>query len=136
MSYLSWFREHSLKHLEIVKKLEHLNFNDKEIIEYFNYENISKKELDFCPLFLGNKKCHDLENLNCYLCACPNFRFNDNVKNLKSHCSINSKDGNKVSYKNIVHQDCSKCVIPHKVDYIEKYYSREWSYIMRECNES
>ncbi len=36
-----------------------------------------EKENDFCLLYKDNKKCHDYEDLNCYLCACPYFRFDD-----------------------------------------------------------
>lgn len=58
---------------------EKLEGNTKqEIIEYFRFENMVKNEPDFCPLYKDNKKCHDMEDLNCYLCACPHFRFDDN----------------------------------------------------------
>ena len=51
--------------------------SDEEVIAYFKFENMVKKEPDFCPLYKDNKKCHDMKELNCYLCACPNFRFDD-----------------------------------------------------------
>ena len=76
MSYKSWFQSHGKKHKEIVDRLSHLS--DNELIEYFRYENMVKNEPDFCPLYEDNKRCHNMENLNCYLCACPNFRFDDN----------------------------------------------------------
>ncbi|HHB94141.1 MAG TPA: hypothetical protein ENK88_03260, partial [Campylobacterales bacterium] len=99
MSYSSWFQSHGEKHKKIIKKLS--NLNDQELIEYFRFENMVQNEPDFCPLYAKNKKCHDMENLNCYLCACPNFRFDDNgfekIENrtLFSKCNINSKDGDQ-----------------------------------------
>jgi len=51
--------------------------SDNEVIAYFRFENMVQKEPDFCPLYKETKKCHDMEVLNCYLCACPNFRFDD-----------------------------------------------------------
>ena len=75
MSYKSWFLEHGNKHKAIMAKLTHLS--DEEVIAYFRFENMVEKEPDFCPLYADNKKCHDMQALNCYLCACPNFRFDD-----------------------------------------------------------
>ncbi len=88
MTYLSWFKIHSQKHKEIVKKVA----VDK-LVSYFRWENISKSDVDFCPLFVENKKCHAIGDLNCYLCACSNFRFDDEALRVKSWCSIDSKDG-------------------------------------------
>jgi len=113
--YGDWFEGHAKKHADIVAKLK--NRSDDEIIEYFEYENMRKNEPDFCP-YAKNKKCHDMENLNCYLCACSNFRFNDvgfrevDGKNLKSYCSIESKDGRVFEGKEAIHQDCSSCIVP------------------------
>ncbi|MEA3498478.1 MAG: hypothetical protein U9R16_05395 [Campylobacterota bacterium] len=126
MSYKTWYEKHSLKHKKIVDKLSHLS--DDEIIEYFDFENMKIKEKDFCPLYEKNQKCHDMENLNCYLCACPNFRVGDK----KSFCSIDSKYGGIIETKDYTHQDCSKCAIPHGVPYINKNFDRSWSIIMKD----
>jgi Zn-finger protein len=78
-----------------------------------------KNEQNFCLLYKENKKCHNLENLNCYFCGCPHFRIND----IESFCNINSKDGNKIKAKDgFIHQDCTKCTIPHHEKYITKYF--------------
>ncbi len=129
MSYLFWFKNHSKKHQEIVKKVATF-----ELIEYFRWENISKTDINFCPLFVQNRKCHDISNLNCYLCACPNFRFDDGAKSLKSWCSIDSKDGEKIEHEGIIHQDCSKCTIPHDEEYIKKHFDSSWLKIMKKCH--
>ncbi len=139
MSYINWFEKHALKHEKIMKKLKSLS--DDEVIEYFLYENMVKNEPDFCPLYEQNRKCHDMKELNCYLCACSNFRFKDSgfkqikEKSLKSYCSINSKDGAVFEGKEAIHQDCSGCMVPHKKAFIKKVFKRDWREIMKEVSE-
>jgi len=124
MSYQSWHEKHSLKHKKIVDKLSHLS--DDDLIEYFDFDNMKIKEKDFCVLYAKDKKCHDMEKLNCYLCACPNFR----VDSTKSFCTIDSKDGGVIITKDFTHQDCSKCTVPHTSSYIKKNFNRSWSKVM------
>jgi len=125
MSYQSWHESHSAKHEEIVSRLSSLS--DDELIEYFEYDNMKIKEKDFCVLYEKNKKCHDIENLNCYLCACPNFRVGES----SSSCDINSKDGGSIEGKDgFIHQDCSGCIVPHRAKYVKKNFDRSWKKIM------
>jgi hypothetical protein len=131
VSYISWFEKHSCKHQKIVKKVAKEN-----LVYYFRWENISKTDVDFCPLFAQNKKCHEMKNLNCYLCACPNFRFDDSAKKLKSWCDIDSKDGSQINHNGVIHQDCSACTIPHDEGYIKKYFDTSWLKIMKKCHNS
>ncbi|VAY86494.1 FIG00388424: hypothetical protein [hydrothermal vent metagenome] len=116
-----------LKHQNIIKRLDHLQ--DNNIIEYFKYENMKDKEHKFCTLYKNNTKCHDMENLNCYLCACPHFR----VTSSKSYCAIDSKDGGFVKDKNgFIHQDCSNCTIPHEDIFIKNNFSKNWALVMKD----
>lgn len=124
MSYQSWHIEHAKKHKKIVDKLAHLS--DDEIIDYFDYDNLKLKEPEFCILFKDDKKCHDTKELNCYLCACPNFR----VGETKSFCSIDSKEGGSIEHNGFIHQDCSKCTVPHKKEYVKNNFSKNWREIM------
>ncbi len=135
MSYIDWYREHGKKHKLIMEKLTHLS--DEEVIAYFRFDNMVKNEPDFCPLYKEHKKCHDTEELNCYLCACPNFRFDDagwqmRGKNYFSSCSIASKEGGAFVTDSGIHQDCSKCLVPHRESYVRKYFSRDWFEIMKD----
>ncbi len=140
MSYTKWFEKHAHKHKVIVDKLLKKKFTKEQIIEYFKFENMLNNEPSFCPLFLENKKCHDIQELNCYLCACPNFRFNDDGikrkenKTQYSFCSIDSKDGTQGVYGDKIHQDCSLCAVPHHKAYIEKHFDNDWGVIMRKCS--
>lgn len=137
MTYEEWFLKQGELHANVMKKL--INKTNEEVIEYFKFENMVKNEPDFCPLYKENKKCHDMEDLNCYLCACPNFRFDDNGfektndgKILYSICSINCKDGSQFIGEKYIHQNCSDCVIPHKKKYIKKNFSRNWFEVMKD----
>jgi len=147
MSYLQWFNNQVTRHGIVVEKLRKQGLKKEAIITYFDFDNMLKEEPDFCPLYkeknsdgtLG-KKCHDMEKLNCYLCACPNFRFKDegvekqDDKTVYSFCAIDSKDGKQGVYGEAIHQDCSGCSIPHYVTYVQKHYNEDWKKIMKKCH--
>lgn len=136
MTYSQWFEMQGNLHAKVMEKLK--GKTQDEIVKYFRFDNMVKNEPDFCPLYKDNKKCHDYEDLNCYLCACPNFRFKEegfdkvDGKTVYSSCSINSKKGGQFVGEDYIHHDCSACVIPHKDRYIKKNYSENWFEIMKD----
>ena len=138
MGYSDWFDKHAEKHKKIVDKLVERNYSKEQIIEYFEFENMVKEELDFCPLYADNKKCHDMQSLNCYLCACPNFRFSDagigeyNGQKILSKCEINN--GEEFASKGVIHHDCSSCSVPHHKAFVEKNFDVDWKKIMTKCS--
>ena len=138
MSYKNWFDTHAKKHKTIVDKLLACGKNEDEIIEYFCFENMVKNEIDFCPLYKKNKKCHDMKKLNCYLCACPHFRFDDdglseyNGHKILSRCEINN--GDTIAHDGVIHHNCSPCSVPHHKNFIKKVFDVDWKKIMKECN--
>ncbi len=140
MSYSSWFQAHGEKHKKIIDKLSHLS--DNELIKYFRFDNMVKHEPDFCPLYAKNKKCHDNEELNCYFCACPNFRFKDEgfetieERTLFSTCNIDSKDGSQYISDTAIHQNCAGCFVPHSEAYIKKHFTRDWFKAMSEVTKN
>lgn len=73
MTYNDWYETHSKKHAAIMKKLEGLD--EFDVVQYFIFENMVEKEPDFCELYATNTKCHDMYELNCYMCGCPHFRY-------------------------------------------------------------
>lgn len=133
MTYHEWFEAHARKHAKLMQKLSRLS--DEEVLDYFAWENLSHKEPDFCPLFAKGEKCHDMEDLNCYLCACPEFRFDDAAQRIKSWCAIGARAGREFTYEGITHQDCSNCLLPHRCGYIRRHFDRDWRHIMRNCEQ-
>jgi hypothetical protein len=137
MGYNDWFENHATKHKAIVEKLVAKEFKKEQIVEYFCYENMVENELEFCPLYKKGKKCHDMEKLNCYLCACPNFRFNEEGLSeysgykILSRCDIHN--GKEFAGKGVIHQDCSSCSVPHHKSYVLKNFSLDWREIMSKC---
>ena len=140
MNYITWFEAHGNKHKNIMKKLKCLSA--EAVIAYFRFENMVEKEPDFCTLYKDNKKCHEMDILNCYLCACPYFRFDDNglskedAKILYSRCSIDAKEGARFVFEDAIHQDCSKCIIPHNEVYIKKHFNRDWFEMMQNVKQN
>lgn len=150
MTYREWFDAHAKRHKALVDKLLAKGMDKAEIIDYFDFDNMVEAEPDFCPLYAEQKKCHPIEKLNCYLCACPNFRFNDGglpkeftspsssilhspSSIVYSTCSIDSKEGKPGVFGNAIHQDCSGCGVPHRHDYIDKRFDTEWTRMMAGC---
>lgn len=142
MTYDSWFISHKDKHKAIINKLKANNASPEEIREYFLFDNMVLNEPEFCPLYKTNTKCHDMDNLSCFLCACPHFIYNDDglhsdeeERTVYSECSINCSKGGKYVYGNTVHQDCSNCQIPHTERYVERAFDYDWGNIMRDCKQ-
>lgn len=137
MSYYEWFKEHAKKHKEIVKKCD--NLSTDELINYFSYENMKKCETYFCPLYELNQKCHDIVNLNCFLCGCPYFRFNfQDVffedKRIASFCTKGL--GDKFEFDGVIHCDCSNCLVPHNIRNLRNTIRKngtDWKNIMKGC---
>ena len=102
-----------------------LNLEDhiNRIVAEFSYKTRKQKFPDACICYLQDKPCHDMENLNCFLCYCP---FYDRSKE-EGGCLKNSKDGewfySKKLYAGKV-WDCSNCTITHEdtfvFDFLEK----------------
>ena len=139
MTYSEWVEAQGKRHKIIIDKLLKQKFTKEQIIEYFDFENMKITEIDFCPLYAEDTKCHDMEKLNCYLCSCPYFRFKDDgIKKIEektefSFCSIDSKDGKVGVYGEAIHQDCSGCTVPHHRAYVKKNFDLDWNKIMKEC---
>lgn len=140
MTYRDWFDAHGARHKKIIDKLIAKGYNKDQMIDYFRFESMLIHEPDFCLLYKEAKKCHEIENLNCYLCACPHFRFDDRGmpaqegKKRYSFCAIDAKEGSAAIYGDAIHQDCSACLIPHHPSYIKKHFSLDWFEIMQQSD--
>ncbi len=138
MTYSDWYEEHSKKHAAIMKKLEADGLDEYDIIQYFIFDNMVEKEPDFCELYATKTKCHEMYELNCYMCGCPHFRFYQSPvmqDDLEFHsvCAINSKRGKRFyTEEQQVHQDCSGCNVPHGEDYILRNFNHDWLQMMKD----
>jgi hypothetical protein len=137
MSYLNWFNTHASKHKKIVDRLLDNGYTKEMIVDYFDFDNMVVKEVDFCPLYKKNKKCHEMDKLNCYLCACPNFVFDDEGLEIRDDFKILSRcrvgNGDDFIGKGVIHHDCSKCEVPHHKTFIMENFSTNWGTIMARC---
>lgn len=138
MSYLEWVEAHAKKHAALMQKLKARGLSKEQIIDYFDFDNMRKKEEEFCELYAAGRKCHSMKKLNCFLCACPCFRFYNTPLTkesvtIVSECSIASKNGKALMVKNERHQDCSGCIVPHSRKYVETSYNVSWHEIMAHC---
>ncbi len=111
---MDWQREFHRKRDEIVKKYDLKS--PEEIISFFRYSNLSKKEPDFCPLYKTGEVCHkglSKGELVCYYCACPYYDANyfDPERGLIGRCLINSSRG---KYNRHGYWDCTDCTLPHR----------------------
>lgn len=136
MGYFKWFQAHATQHASIIQKLLSQGLNSQEIITYFRFDHMLEQEPDFCPLYAKKKQCHDMENLNCYFCGCPYFRFDDqgreekSGKKIYSWCRINSRHGRRLETESAIHQDCTYCLLPHRESTIKKQFDSDWKRIM------
>jgi Zn-finger protein len=131
MRYSDWYEKFVQRRDDIVDKLP---LSDaRTVADYFDYDNISRKDISFCPLFERGVKCHDMESLNCYFCACPYFRFDDDGldevdgKRLYSICTIDAPRGKRLIRGDVIHQDCSECTIPHSKSFVMKRLGKNGS---------
>jgi len=112
---------------EIVKELKSENIaisyeNIPKIIEAMSFDRRSKRNPEKCPYYQKNppSPCHKIDDLNCFLCACPNY----NSKELEGGCLINSKKGEWFYYKSLPAGrvwDCSNCNVNHSKREVENY---------------
>jgi Zn-finger protein len=114
------------KRLKIVKKLVDKGMSEQEIVDYFLYPGMSKKEPGFCILYGCDKVCHSLprEKLNCFDCYCPYYElvvWNDGEKDITGRCAMGSEymtffttaTGEQIL-------DCSNCWFPHTEKVVKK----------------
>ena len=119
MTYSSWATDHLKSRQAIQQKLEAKGLTPEQVVDYFNYDIMSVNKPNFCPLYAQGKKCHNVSYLNCYLCACPHFKYSDDSlyqkdsKKIFSECTINSRFATDFEFENDVHCNCADCTIPH-----------------------
>ena len=139
MNYSRWSRVFSRKHAAILATLEGLSV--EEVVDYFTYDNMRLNHPEFCPLYAQGRRCHELRELNCYLCACPHFRYCDTgIERIGrrirySYCAVDAPGAAEFWTETAIHQDCSGCLLPHHRGFILGHFDRDWKRIMSRCQE-
>jgi len=99
-------------------KKEAIEKKVSQVLEIFSFENMQRKYPDFCLCCKKNKPCHDMENMNCFFCFCPEY---DNSKE-EGGCKRNSEKGKWFVNENLAKGkiwDCSDCDYPHRKENCE-----------------
>lgn len=119
-----WGENHFIEVIKELKseKIELSYENIPEIIEAMSFYKRRRRNPEKCPYYKQNPPtpCHPIKDLNCLLCACPNY----NSKTLEGGCDINSKKGKYVYHQNLPMGkvwDCSDCQVNHSKKEVKKY---------------
>jgi len=93
-------------------KLANKNIKERisKIIDNYDFEKQKKLNPTGCVCYEQDKKCHNITDLNCFFCYCPNY--DRNVKEGK--CKIDSPKGKYIDNHEGKILDCSDCDFPHK----------------------
>ena len=105
-----------------------------QIVREMSYENQKMKNPSDCPCY-SSKPCHtNVDDLNCFLCACPNYDTKNKDKvGFIGGCKIGSLKG--VYLSNIYSGnrnlgfliwDCSNCTIPHSCEFAENFLRKDF----------
>jgi len=96
-----------------------INTHIDNIISENRFDIRSKKHPNACPCY-KDKPCHNMPELNCFLCYCPNYDTTVKI----GGCIINNPNG-KWYYNDLLPDkkiwDCSDCIHPHSEIVVKKY---------------
>jgi Zn-finger protein len=102
--------------LEVVEHKMHEMANEiiaernTSLIEEWDFEKRKKENPHGCICYEESKKCHDMEDLNCFFCYCP--EYDRTIK--EGGCKIDSSKGKYIDNHEGKIWDCSDCDFPHK----------------------
>jgi len=111
------FRELKAAGLEL--KLENVH----AIVKFMSFAERSKREPvseDDRICYQSEKQCHNIPNLNCFVCACPNYESEDEV----GGCRLASSKGKYIKTtitSDRMIWDCSDCGYGHSPNYVELF---------------
>jgi Zn-finger protein len=99
-----------------------IEFHINLILEEFDYKKRKEIGSNSCPCY-SSSPCHQMENLNCFLCYCPWY---ENQK-AEGGCELGNILGKGKWFERKGHPvsdkvwDCSNCEYPHKKEVAEKF---------------
>ena len=114
----------------ILKKLKQENIlitleNIPKIIHKTSFAVRSKEHLNECkPCYNSGNPCHEMKNLNCFLCNCPQYDSDyiskENNRYVMGKCKISSKFGEYTNGE-VGIWDCKDCKAYHHPKAVEVY---------------
>lgn len=101
-----------------------INGRIEKILEEYDYEKRKINNKNECPCYSeDNGKCHNINDLNCFFCYCPEY----DLSREEGGCKINNKHG-KWHYSELLKNgkiwDCSNCVYPHEKSTVRSYLKK------------
>jgi Zn-finger protein len=102
-----------------------------EIIRQTSFDVRSKKYLDECPYYQPQEPCHDIKDLNCLLCACPNYVFD----RLEGGCKLEGNKGCWQYHSNLPMGkvwDCSNCAVGHTPEETKAWLKNNIDWLARQ----
>ncbi len=81
-----------------------------KLIDEWDFDKRKNTNPEECICYQQNKPCHNITNLNCFFCYCPNY--DTSVKEGK--CKINSQKAKYIDNHEGRILDCTDCDFPHK----------------------
>jgi len=91
------------------------------LLDEWDFEERKNKHPEECVCYRG-KPCHDIKELNCFFCYCPNYDLS--VK--EERCNINSPKGKYFNAPSGKILDCSDCDFPHKKENAKKILMKQY----------
>jgi len=92
----------------------------ENIIDEFDFDTRKISHPDVCSCYKSGNPCHNMPELNCFLCYCPEYDTNKP----EGGCKLNSQDGKWLFSKKLPASkiwDCSGCLHPHKKETVRAY---------------
>lgn len=124
VQHAQWIR-HYLDELGIVLVQDNIPL----IVEACRFKILSRKCPEKCPYYEIGEPCHnDVPDLNCFLCACPEYLSGNPV----GGCGIGSKKGKWYKSPGLPAGkvwDCSLCSHAHSPHYVTRFLERNINYI-------
>lgn len=130
-----WKEKHWKNVLNELKEasIELIEENIPKIIKETSFENRSKKYKNKCPYYKLEYSCHqEIKNLNCMLCACPEYNSDSDV----GGCNINSGNGRWTYHEKLPKGkvwDCSYCNKFHSPKEVEEFLKQKLNELQRGC---
>ena len=102
--------------------------NVDRIMVHTSFEKRSQRKKSECPYYEQNQPCHDIDDLNCLLCPCPNY----DSRTDRGGCKINSNYGKITKHKNLPEGeiwDCSDCSVGHSPKVVKNWLELNINYL-------